>query len=42
MVAAVANIVGYANPAQFAAAFKRQFGLTPRECLGRKYSGQRG
>lgn len=32
-VAEVANIVGYANPAQFAAAFKRQFGLTPRDCL---------
>ncbi len=32
-VAEVANMVGYANPAQFAAAFKRQFGITPRECL---------
>ncbi|MEA5451760.1 AraC family transcriptional regulator [Leptolyngbya sp. CCNP1308] len=32
-VAEVANMMGYANPAQFAAAFKRQFGLTPRECL---------
>lgn len=35
-VAEVANLVGYANPAQFAAAFKRQFGLTPRECLGQR------
>ena len=32
-VAEIANIVGYANPAQFAAAFKRQFGMTPRKCL---------
>ena len=32
-VTQVANIVGYTNPAQFAAAFKRQFGKTPRECL---------
>jgi AraC-like DNA-binding protein len=32
-VAEVANLVGYANPAQFAAAFKRQFGITPRDCL---------
>jgi len=32
-VAEVANIVGYANSAQFAAAFKRQFGVTPSECL---------
>jgi len=35
-VAEVANIVGYTNPAQFAAAFKRQFGITPSECLGGK------
>lgn len=32
-VAEVANIVGYANPAQFAAAFKRQFGINPSDCL---------
>ena len=32
-VAEVANMVGYANPAQFAAAFKRQFGITPSECI---------
>ncbi|MEM9503255.1 MAG: AraC family transcriptional regulator [Cyanobacteria bacterium P01_E01_bin.43] len=31
-VTEVASQVGYANPAQFAAAFKRQFGLTPRDC----------
>jgi AraC-like DNA-binding protein len=35
-VAEVANLVGYTNPAQFAAAFKRQFGITPRQCLGGK------
>ena len=33
-VAEVANMVGYANPAQFAAAFKRQFGMTPSDCGG--------
>ncbi|MEM6436525.1 MAG: AraC family transcriptional regulator [Cyanobacteria bacterium P01_D01_bin.115] len=32
-VAEVSNIVGYANPARFAAAFKRHFGITPSECL---------
>ncbi|MEM9245150.1 MAG: AraC family transcriptional regulator [Cyanobacteria bacterium P01_F01_bin.153] len=32
-VAEVANLVGYANPAQFAAAFKRHFGITPSECI---------
>ncbi|PSN12600.1 hypothetical protein C7293_19415 [filamentous cyanobacterium CCT1] len=32
-VAEVANRVGYANPAQFAAAFKRHFGMTPRDCM---------
>ncbi|MEM1255623.1 MAG: AraC family transcriptional regulator [Cyanobacteria bacterium P01_H01_bin.21] len=32
-VAEIANRVGYANPAQFAAAFKRQFGITPSECM---------
>ncbi len=32
-VAEVANRVGYANPAQFAAAFKRQFGITPSDCI---------
>lgn len=31
-VAEVANWVGYSNPAQFAAAFKRQFGITPSAC----------
>lgn len=36
-VAEVANIVGYVHLGHFAAAFKRQFGITPRECLsGRK------
>ncbi|MBE9168767.1 helix-turn-helix transcriptional regulator [Pleurocapsales cyanobacterium LEGE 06147] len=29
-VAAVANVVGYTNPAQFARAFKRRFGIAPR------------
>jgi AraC-like DNA-binding protein len=32
-VAEVANLVGYANSAQFAAAFKRQFGISPSQCL---------
>ncbi|MEM1255628.1 MAG: AraC family transcriptional regulator [Cyanobacteria bacterium P01_H01_bin.21] len=32
-VAEVANRVGYANPAQFAAAFKRHFSMTPSECM---------
>jgi len=32
-VADVANQVGYANPAQFAAAFKRHFGMTPKDCM---------
>ncbi|MEM9219568.1 MAG: AraC family transcriptional regulator [Cyanobacteria bacterium P01_F01_bin.150] len=31
-IAEVANWVGYANPAQLAAAFKRQFGITPSAC----------
>ena len=37
-VADVSNMVGYANPAQFAAAFKRQFGISPSECLDGKKS----
>ena len=36
-VAEVANIIGYTNPAQFAAAFKRQFGKTPQECLSQRF-----
>ena len=32
-VAEVSNIDGYANPARYAAAFKRHFGITPSECL---------
>ncbi|MEO0828749.1 MAG: AraC family transcriptional regulator [Cyanobacteria bacterium J06635_15] len=32
-VTEVANRVGYGNPAKFAAAFKRHFGITPRECM---------
>jgi AraC-like DNA-binding protein len=32
-VAEVANLVGYANSAQFAAAFKRHFGISPSQCL---------
>lgn len=39
-VAEVANLVGYANPAQFAAAFKRQFGITPKDCLSGKKVAQ--
>ncbi|MEH2180227.1 AraC family transcriptional regulator [Nostoc sp.] len=32
-VAEVANLVGYSNPAHFAATFKRKFGITPSQCL---------
>lgn len=32
-VAEVANIVGYSHLGQFAAAFKRQFGILPSDCL---------
>jgi AraC-like DNA-binding protein len=32
-VTEIAAVVGYANPGHFAAAFKRQFGITPYECL---------
>jgi len=34
----VATMVGYSNPGHFTAAFKRQFGITPRECLSGKMS----
>ncbi|MBE9169349.1 helix-turn-helix transcriptional regulator [Pleurocapsales cyanobacterium LEGE 06147] len=30
-IVAVANAVGYANPGHFAAAFKRKYGMTPKE-----------
>ncbi|NEQ20627.1 MAG: helix-turn-helix transcriptional regulator [Microcoleus sp. SIO2G3] len=39
-VAEVSNLVGYTNPAQFAAAFKRQFGVSPSECLRGKKIAQ--
>ena len=29
----VANRMGYKNPSKFAFAFKRQFGMTPRDCM---------
>lgn len=35
-VAEVAMMVGYSNPSHFAGAFKRRFGMTPRECLAGK------
>ncbi|PIG90517.1 AraC family transcriptional regulator [Gloeocapsopsis sp. IPPAS B-1203] len=35
-VAEVANMVGYEHLGHFAAVFKRQFGLSPRECLAGK------
>jgi AraC-like DNA-binding protein len=37
-VAAVAAMMGYANPGHFAAAFKRKFGITPSDCLRGKKS----
>ncbi|MDM9379780.1 AraC family transcriptional regulator [Chlorogloeopsis sp. ULAP01] len=37
-VAEVAMMVGYSNCSHFAAAFKRQFGITPRQCLAGKLS----
>jgi AraC-like DNA-binding protein len=37
-IADVATMAGYSNPGHFAAAFKRQFGITPRECLLGKLS----
>jgi AraC-like DNA-binding protein len=41
-VAEVANRVGYANAAQFAAAFKRQFKITPSDCIrGRKAASRK-
>ena len=33
-VAEVANKVGYTHLGHFAAAFRKQFGVSPRECLG--------
>ncbi|MGV2830063.1 helix-turn-helix transcriptional regulator [Myxosarcina sp. GI1(2024)] len=35
-VAEVANLVGYSHLGHFAAAFKRQFSITPSECLAGK------
>ena len=32
-VTEAANRIGYTNPAQFAAAFKRQFGMSPSDCI---------
>ncbi|MEM7062464.1 MAG: AraC family transcriptional regulator [Cyanobacteria bacterium P01_B01_bin.77] len=37
-VAEVANQVGYAHLGHFAAAFKRQFGITPSQCMTQKSS----
>jgi AraC-like DNA-binding protein len=37
-VAEVANLVGYGHLGHFATAFKRQFGITPSQCL----AGKRG
>jgi AraC-like DNA-binding protein len=39
-VAEVANIVGYANPAQFAGAFRRLLGISPLECVQGKLMEQ--
>lgn len=35
-VAEVANLSGYSQPGNFAAVFKRKFGITPRQCLSGK------
>jgi len=36
-VTEVANSIGYSQPGNFAAVFKRKFGITPSECmLGKK------
>jgi AraC-like DNA-binding protein len=40
-VADVANLVGYEHLGHFAAAFKRQFGITPRDCLAGRRSAFR-
>ncbi|NDJ19824.1 helix-turn-helix transcriptional regulator [Myxacorys almedinensis] len=37
-IAEIATMVGYSNPGHFTAAFKRKFGITPRECLLGKMS----
>ena len=29
----VANLMGYSNLSYFSAAFKRQFGITPSQCI---------
>ena len=34
----VANLVGYSNLSHFSAAFKRQFGITPSQCMAGKLS----
>lgn len=35
-IAEVANLIGYSQPGNFAAVFKRKFGITPSECLSGK------
>jgi AraC-like DNA-binding protein len=35
-VAEVSNLVGYSHLGYFAKVFKRQFGITPSECLAGK------
>ncbi|MEH2182613.1 helix-turn-helix transcriptional regulator [Nostoc sp.] len=35
-IAEVANLMGYSQPGNFAAVFKRKFGITPGECLSGK------
>jgi len=37
-VAEVARTVGYGHLGHFAVAFKREFGVTPGACVGRKMS----
>jgi AraC-like DNA-binding protein len=38
LITEVAMMVGYSSSSHFTAAFKRQFGITPRECAAGKLS----
>ncbi|WP_083918338.1 helix-turn-helix domain-containing protein [Mesorhizobium metallidurans] len=36
------DIAGYASPANFATAFRRRFGLTPRDAMKSDRAGRKG